>query len=104
QPAQGRILWVGDPEQPSYDGRARRTMSLAPHQDAALDGTTPLRVGVVVPRRGLAWVRVLHEARSEHHPAAILTVLVLDGVSEGEPFAQVTPDDVLADSGRWHRL
>ena len=55
-------------------------MTLAPHQDPALDGTTPLRVGVVAPRRRLAWVRVLHEALARHHPAATLTALVLDGV------------------------
>ena len=73
-------------------------MTLAPHQDPALDGTTPLRVGVVAPRRRLAWVRVLHEALAQHHPAATLTALVLDGVSEGEPFAQVTPDDVIDDA------
>ena len=65
---------------------------------------TPLRVGVVVPRRRLAWVRVLHEALAEHHPAATLTALVLDGVSDGEPFAQVSPDDVIADTAHWHRL
>jgi glycosyltransferase involved in cell wall biosynthesis/SAM-dependent methyltransferase len=79
-------------------------MTSAPHQEPALDGLTPLRVGVVAPRRRLAWVRVLHESLAKHHPAATLTALVLDGVSEGEPFLQVTPDDVIEDAGRWHRL
>jgi glycosyltransferase involved in cell wall biosynthesis/SAM-dependent methyltransferase len=79
-------------------------MTSAPHQEPALDGLTPLRVGVVAPRRRLAWVRVLHEALAQHHPAATLTVLVLDGVSEGEPFVQVTPGDVIEDKAHWHRL
>ena len=79
-------------------------MSSTPLPDPALDGTTPLRVGVVSPRRRLAWVRVLHEALAQHHPAASLTALVLDGVSEGEPFEQVTPDDVIDDAAHWHRL
>ena len=79
-------------------------MTPAPDQEPALDGLTPLRVGVVVPRRRLAWVRVMHEALAEHHPAATLTALVLDGVSDAEPFAQVSPDDVIADTAHWHRL
>jgi glycosyltransferase involved in cell wall biosynthesis/SAM-dependent methyltransferase len=79
-------------------------MTSAPHPEPALDGSTPLRVGVVAPRRRLAWVRVLHEALAQHHPAATLTALVLDGPSEGEPFAQVTPGDVIEDAARWHRL
>jgi glycosyltransferase involved in cell wall biosynthesis/SAM-dependent methyltransferase len=79
-------------------------MTPAPDQEPALDGLTPLRVGVVVPRRRLAWVRVMHEALARHHPAAMLTALVLDGASDGEPFTQVSPDDVIADAGHWHRL
>ena len=85
--------------------RVRATpMTSAPHQDPALHGSTPLRVGVVAPRRRLAWVRILHESLVRHHPAAILTALVLDGVSEGEPFEQLSPGDVIADGAYWHRL
>ncbi|MDX6562627.1 MAG: hypothetical protein QOD65_2441, partial [Gaiellales bacterium] len=78
-------------------------MISARHHEPVLDGATPVRVGVVVPRRRLAWARVMHESLVRHHPSAILTVLVLDGVSEGEPFAQVGPDDV-AEPAEWHRL
>ncbi|MDX6621715.1 MAG: hypothetical protein QOK36_4101, partial [Gaiellales bacterium] len=79
-------------------------MTPATNPEPELAGTTPLRVGVVAPRRRLAWVRVLHEALAEHHPAASLTALVLDGPSEGEPFAQLTPADVIDDDAHWHRL
>ncbi len=79
-------------------------MTSVPHQASALDGLTPLRVGVVAPRQRLARVRVLHEALAQHHPAATLTALVLDGVFDQEPFAQVAPADVVGDGSAWHDL
>jgi SAM-dependent methyltransferase/glycosyltransferase involved in cell wall biosynthesis len=79
-------------------------MTSPPNQETPLDGSTSLRVGVVAPRRRLAWVRALHESLALHHPAATLTVLVLDGPVDDEPFAQVTPNEVIGDKAHWHRL